>query len=364
MNKYVLDWLRQVHITGNPADATLAEKRWETAKKIADTLSRESIIGMLELFLLDSPEKATCQKFTDVLLALDPEFPVTDNTQELRLMAGLVISTTFESSSHKADVFALGLKSADFPHGRTTPVQPAIVAAAQVYMQVESNRMRPNGFSFPNAPIAKAFATRTKALEESEKLGDEDKKQLALSAYRKSTAAAFSELHTLIYSLKDKTDQISEECALLWWVIGGYSETLDLPVNEIDSAAYAFIAAAEAHKRTSLSPPPPSIVAILSRALSGCKPSRKKLGLLDYLNGSDPSWRDAHNELYSSANCNNLTPLSVALAKSSEIGVDNAVSALPKLCRGFPASLSLTPLEAARQLYSELSFLDILTTFT
>jgi hypothetical protein len=62
--------------------------------------------------------------------------------------------------------------------------------------------------------------------------------------------------------------------------------------------------------------------------------------------------------------CKALTPLSLGVATTRELGAEAAASALPRICRGFPSALSLSPLDAARQFYTELAFFEALGIFS
>src|SRR2546425_8923368 len=116
MHKHTVDWLRQLSLT---ADAALAEKRWRAAETVARELGRSRLIELLRIFLFPSVDPAFAESWTDELIAIDPEFPVSQNVQDLRLMAGLVMTVTFEKEeSDEANAFALGLHAARFPEAR------------------------------------------------------------------------------------------------------------------------------------------------------------------------------------------------------------------------------------------------------
>ena len=111
MHPHLFDWFRNVHIKPDP---TVVEQRWKVASTFGQKLSRGSILRLLGLFLFPTPDTAEVKWLTEEFLALDGEFPVTNNAEEVRLMAGVVMSTTFDQSSSGGDAFALGLRSAAF----------------------------------------------------------------------------------------------------------------------------------------------------------------------------------------------------------------------------------------------------------
>ena len=156
---------------------------------------------------------------------LDKEFPVTSNTELLRLMAGVVMVATFREASADACAFALGLRAALFHKRRTLPAQPEILVEADTYLQLEAEKRRPS----------------------------------------------FNDVHDdgLPVALAGQVRRLAEETELLWWVLGEYSTSLKRPASELTAPAYALIAAAEAADRTQILPPPASIDALNPRAPSG-----------------------------------------------------------------------------------------------
>lgn len=311
MHKNTIDWYRQVHIT---LDAPLAEKRWATAEAIAKDLSRARIIALLRLYLFPPANTDFTQQFTNEIITLDPEFPIKNNKQDLRLMAGLVMVASFEEGSNEADAFGLGLRAANFPAKRVQPIEPEILALGEKYLAEKANRLRPNNFDTDSVELGKELTRRV--------------------------------------------EQLAEECALLWWVLVEYSDALNRPLNELASEEYAFTAAVEAAKRTVTLPPPPSIGPLLARALQSCKSAEKKLVLSDYIKATNSSWRAAHVKIESVADCVDLTPLSAVLEKVEELGsAASALKAVVKHCPGLKGELSLIPAQASQQFYNELLFL-------
>ena len=221
MHPHLIDWFRNVNIHSDPI---LVERRWQTAEEYSRALSRSSIPRLLRLFLFPKPETTENAWFTDGLLTLDKEFPVANNAEQLRLMAGVVMVTTFDEGSAEGCAFALGLRAAVFPKRSTLPAQPEILAAAEAYLQAEAERQRPTYF------------------------GDAPESRLA-----------------------EQIRRLAEETGLLWWVISEYSTSLRRRTSGLTAPAYALIAAAEAADRTQILPPPPSADALLARVLKPCK---------------------------------------------------------------------------------------------
>jgi len=356
MHKHTIDWYRQINLT---SDATLAQKRWDTAEAVTKTLTRARVIELLRLFLFPSPTSEFSQQFTSELVGLDAEFPITNNIQELRLMAGMVMVTSFEGSTNNGCAFALGLRAANFPDGRIKAIQPAILTVAEEYLRNEAGRLRPDEFAKDvSADVTEILTAQSKELSEAEAGGDEAKKGAARSAFSELVPRSIANSHR---KLTERILQLAEESGLLWWVLSEYSDALQQPVRTLNPEAYAFAAGFEAAQRTMRLPPPPCIGPLLARALQPCKPTDKKLSLADYVKSTEPRWRAAHVKSVNVVDCRDLSPLCAALEKTEELGsAVTALKAMPKLCPGVKAELTLTAAQAAQQFYNELLFLRAL----
>lgn len=353
MHKHTIDWYLQLNIT---SDAPIATKRWGTAEALAKTLTRARIIELLRLFLFAPSGTDFTQQFTNELIDLDTEFPVTNNIQELRMMAGLVIITTMGKPSHYANAFALGVRAANFPAGRAQPIQPAMVTETEEYLRNEADRLRPDEFANNVVPeITKGLIARTKALDEATAAADAPKTAAALASYTKSVIDTIASSHRI---LAERVNQLAEESALLWWVLAEHSDTFNKSVNQLTPETYAFAAAAEAAQRTVQLPPPPSIGPLLARALQPCKAGKNKLALSDYVKTADPIWRAAHVKAVNVSDCRDLAPFCAALEKTEELGsAATALKTLSKFCPGLKGELPLMPAQAAQQFYNEIIFL-------
>jgi hypothetical protein len=341
---FLIDWLRQLHLT---ADAGLAAKRWKLAEAFVEKVTRKECLQLLRIFLF--PEAATqhLQSLTQQFLSVDTEFPASNNTEEVRLMAGIVMVGAVQKRSSLADAFALGMKAAAFPKHRCNPAQRGIVEEMGKHLDTRANDLRPSDVH--------TTADRDAIVEKLESFGAEAGGDNAPAL--KKAAEGVAETLDMTYGVR--MQRLSEETGLLWWLLGGRSSELDREVFEMAADAYALIAAKEAADRTYILPPPPSIYAILGQSLKHCKGSKKKNPTLkDAIAATDAAWRSKFAAAHSIADCGDLVPIVTSLTKvedSGDIGV--LPKALQKACPGVAADLALPPPEAARQLYNELMFL-------
>jgi hypothetical protein len=353
MHPHLIDWFRNIHIT---LDSALAERRWKTAQQYATKLSRGSLLALLRLFLSSKPEVNELKGFAEDLLLLDKEFPVANNTEELRLMAGVVMVTTFSSSSKNADAFALGLAAARFPDRKHEPAHPEILVEAEAYLRAEHERQRPLKFGEEPRSVQAELSAKYKEMNAAEATGEAPVIQTAQIAYHKLLTTAIED-HD--YELRGQIRRLAEESAFLWWVVSEYSPTLKIRTAELTAPAYAMVCASEAAARTGVLPPPASADALLIRALKLCKSgSKKHLTLSDFLKAADKAWRAQVLQEITFTDCQDFVPLLTSVSKAEEFGdVAAVISVMPKLCPGFDVQHSLSAIEVAQQLYLELMFL-------
>lgn len=339
----LVDWLKQLHLT---ADAALANKRWTLAKAFASKTTRADAILLLRLFLFSEPSAANVQALTRQLLELDSEFPASNNSEEVRLMAGIIMIAALPSHPALTDVFLLGIKAAAFPAHRCNPAQQGITDEMAAHLNSKANGLRPSEFlKTDDCDVLKnAF----------EDLGSTATASDATLVKKRSNevANALNEIFGL------RLQRLSEEASILWWLLGAYSPDLDRDISELSPDQYSLVAGAELAARTQLLPPPPSIYPILSRALAQCKGAkRKRLTLKDVIEGTDEKWRSKFVSANPTADWADLCPLMTALVKFEDSGdISVLPRALQRSCPGVSTDLTLPPLEAARQLYNELMF--------
>src|SRR6266496_4188772 len=212
MHPLLIDWLRRIHLN---ADIALATKRWKLAEAFLEKIRRKEVVQLLRLFLFPSAATQLIPGLTQQFLEMDKEFPASNNAEDVRLMAGIVMVAAFSQRVLTADGFALGIKSAAFPPQRSKPAQPGIVDEAAKYLAAEADLVRPSDFgtSDKRGEIAKKLEAFAEAVSN-------DEKEL-----RKKASEELAE--TLLESFGQHIRRLAEETEVLWWLMGGYSSTLD-----------------------------------------------------------------------------------------------------------------------------------------
>lgn len=337
----LIDWLRKLHLN---ADAQLAAKRWKMAETFCSTVDGENCCDVLRCFLFAEPQANSVQRLTDKLLGIDSEFPATNNTEEVRLTAGIVMLAAKTKNKIFARAAAFGLRAASFPAHRCSPYENVVSQEMADFLREESESLRCATFdpsqdaaSFPeaNAPPDAAMTT--------------------------VSVRKLIDLFAQLYG--KRIQRLSEESGVLWWFLGAFSDILNKESKDLTSESYALVAANEAADRIQLLPPPPSVHPLLGRALSKCKSfKKKKLTLKDFILASDEKWRSNFLIVHKSANFGDLVPITTSLRKFDDSGDATVLGkALQKACPGVSPDLAISELEASTQMFDEIMFMRTLT---
>jgi len=354
MHPHLIDWFRNPHLQ---SDATVVEKRWTTAKTYSEGLDQDSICSLIRLFLFAKADEVERKRFEDHLLSIDSEFPVTGNDEELRLMAGVVMVTTFTPGSDRGLAFALGLRAARYNKRHIDPAQPEIIVVAENFLNTEAERKRPNSF---DEDLRIPESSLDDPLDEADELNISDEESAARESEYKAEIKKV--IGVAFRTLENQISRLAEESALLWWVMNEYSSFLDRLTAEISASEYAIVSAAEAAERTHLIPPPRSAHALLVRALKPCTQNGKTTSTLEQLLTATPStWRSEYVKTLKLNQCGSLLPILTGLAKCDEFGSAAAsVKVIPKLCPGVDVQIPISPSQASFETYCELMFIKAL----
>ncbi len=349
MHRNTTDWYRQIHLK---PDSALAASRWNTAKSFSEKLNRDSVLGMIRLFLGLPNGMDFHRRMTDEVLAIDPEFPISDNLQELRLMAGLVMVTTFEPDAPFGPAMALGVKSACFENQKAAPIQQEIAEEANSYLFVEGERKRPRTMPSEQPELVNLKA-RLKTITASET--DEAKIKTASNAFSRSVLAA---IEAIAERSTARIEQLAEESDLLWWLLCGRCDSLACQVSTLSAAEYVLPLALDLSSRTSISPPPPSYPALVQKAISGTSDWQDEFPFSDFLKATTSQWRSELPNGYT--DCLDLLPVTLAIAKFHESGDVDTTQRLIQSVSDLNLNKSFSPVVVADQYYIELLFLDCL----
>lgn len=144
-----------------------------------------------------------------------------------------------------------------------------------------------------------------------------------------------------------------EELQMLWWVLGGYSRSLDKTFSEIDALIKPLALAHELGKMTAVSPGPASIRAMFSRA--GI--SKDEVRVADAVNAVDRDWAKTVSASKSVSPA--TTPIHFALEQRVEFGSTDTWQAGWSALTGLAVDVSLPSIMLAELYYREHLFLFV-----
>ncbi|WP_263417857.1 GTPase-associated system all-helical protein GASH [Terriglobus albidus] len=351
MHAHLIDWYRNVHIQPDPK---IVEKRWDTAAKYSKRVTKASLCALLRLFLFSQTDHNDKTFFQEALLEIDPEFPVANNEHELRLMAGVVMVTAFKAKDAVAIGFALGLKATLALKRDLDIAQPAILKEAEHFLMVEAEAKRPDRFG--DVGSEEVLLDRLKKLNSAT---DE--------TFTAAQSAFYKELIKTIKQGRQATNsqllQLSEETALLWWIVNEYSDRLKTSTALLSKLEYAIAAAIEAAERTQILPPSNSMNALLARSLKHCvDTSDEPQSFRQLLEATKERWQAITISPPNPPETKGLLPISTALSKVAEFdNVAGAVQVLSHLCPGLNVETPISATEVAQAAYAEITFLKALS---
>jgi hypothetical protein len=351
MHPHLIDWYRQIDIIH---DSALANSRWDTGVAYKGITNRQEVVILLKHFLGYSIPPNFEERFTTTLVAINPEFPVSNNKQELRMMAGVILTSILDDKSAASHAVALGLKAATFPTHRSAAIQPAIITEAELFLMKESARLRPGALAdFTGAKI-QSLATRSKAISTAESTGDDTKIRSANTAYRTLTV---STTESIASSLSIRIEQIAEESNMLWWLIGGYCYSLNKQFNALSATEAVFAIACDMNERIQQLPAPPAYERLIYQAIASTIQPKATPMLCDYISASDSGWRKKLFDSVDLSEVRELVPIFAAIEKYHELEEMQMVEKLFKTSHpDFDLSMPLEPNELSIRFYSELIF--------
>jgi hypothetical protein len=283
----------------------------------------------------------------------DASFSLINNEREARVLSALILSKLIDDSD---DLTILAVTVGSVRGMRKPPESNWLVYDAEVAYRNQSiaNRQCKTVKYKIQPNYTPKLEDEIKSLIETNDLATT---ALLLSKVRNETrTSATSTSSQVTVALQELEQQIlimREESQMLWWLMGGFSNTLNRSFASTSSAQAAFAGAADLWDLTTSFLGPLAIPAMLERIVAFSKKSRKSsTDGLDFLIDSFPV-----DDLQKFNIPNNLSPFiapitaAINMARVTDAGVwhDRFTTST-----GFEASLPLDSLSIAEQLYREL----------
>lgn len=355
------DWYRSVAMSPN---ADVLEKRWDGIEGVLETASSETVLGALRVLMLPkaSPALLLGENFTGALKAADAAFPLRDNDEELRVLAGAFLHALLEKSEpdEQSELAALGLVATAFAgrDARLPNVDHLKRARQFVHERARDLRSAEPIEALPKRGLSKAAIGDIKTQCETNTttnlgppLSD------ILDAISGQLQAIQDGLWKELSWQRTRIDTQDEELKLLWWLQTSISREIGVPFASIGASA-PLILAAEVAALVSQLPGPSFATDLLVQALIDSGQSESKSSIAEMINATTSQWRDALVARVDPKPVGALCPIMFAVSCSLETDEPDAWHPIYRkhceisLTQAFPA------IQLATQFYNERMFLE------
>jgi hypothetical protein len=351
------DWYRSVALA---PQATTLELRWAGIEELSREATGTLLLALARLFGVPStPEMAVPADFREAFKKHDTSFPLRDNLQELRILAGATLRTIIEEDGDMAPLAALAMVCGAF--GPRLPVvpEPEHVETAESFLIRLSSAAHstplPDELSVPSFTKAKFGKTLTENLF-AQPASLRDPLLTTLHEFASTLASSLEQAGAAIAALTRVVRVREEEVNILWWLHSRFSAREKKPFSEIGYVAGALQFPLELAALTLSVPGPESISAILARSLQegGAPSSFEPITIASATNALSRRQREHTAELYESSVQGSLTPILLAIRKSLETdGTDDWFPVYRKVCE-VPLDHPFPALSLSLQLYREV----------
>lgn len=266
------------------------KRRWNAVVKLADEIDFEDIEALVRLALKTRqlPSSASVDRIVTHLQDGD-SFSATQNARELEVLSAIaLVYIASDPENNFASEAALSVLTSLMAGTRKPNLPFDLLGLSTAAIDALSRGVGRR----PAPPTVKAtprvsFETGAKALASNDWAGASN----GLTASGTSTDAAIQQLSKQLSTVTETMtlilQQQDEELQMLWWLLGGRSEDLDIAFDALSGDKQALTLAKELAAHTTLLPGPSSVPSLLAKA--GLK-ARGKVGVAAAVNACDPDW--------------------------------------------------------------------------
>jgi hypothetical protein len=360
MHRHFADWYREISLVPTPE---ILEKRWAGI----DTFLKEIDVGTILELVCTFVHGGSCtpqfaERFTQVFVQSDSTFPMRENHNELRVLAGSCIAELFVGSDELSTLAAACTTCGSFAVSSSEPPFQDVVEDANSKLARTSFDLRSN-IKYPEISTYESqLDSVLQELKKKSEAGNLPQIQLTgpiidgLLSTEKKFVELSKQIRGFANQARQRTESLAEECDVLWWLFAGFSHDLEIAFSNVAPKALPIIVGKELADLIRCLPGPSSTRAILTRAMQS-KPKRKNSALstiIETVNALPPEWRDrvikTRGEKPAIFPC--IFPLHYGLRMASDVGAASWQNALLKKTHAKP-DLSISTTQIAYQFYLE-----------
>jgi hypothetical protein len=318
------------------------------------TLKEDQVVDLVRLYF--SFGETEPEWFRQGIASTDSRFSFVAHKREAAVLAGGLLFTNLSEGNPFSGIAVLAASIG----GKRLPAVSGIdigsfeTSLSNLAVRRQKSHVYTTGFK----PLGKTTATKEtfSALASLPAVGESV--FLANEETHNATKAAFTELQAVAKRLGEDLGEAREEIAMLWWLIGGWSRSLNRSFVEVGTPLSAVSAGFDLADLSIKVHGPYAAEAMFSRLLSAPKKPKKNTYSLAEI--GDSATVDVCKQLSLSADASlyaDICPLSNSLAKCAEIGKGTAWHQAFTRTSLIDVTLQLSPVEIALQAMRERLFL-------
>jgi hypothetical protein len=360
MHTRIAEWYRTSSID---AGAEVLASRSAALEELAPKL--DSALGLdLVRFWFGRPiaQDEHLAIVSQAVVTADPTFVPKDSLYELKALAAMTAAIVVETESSTADSIAQAIvcRSLD---GRILPECLAgLIAEARQYLAQRAVTVRKVPLLAPaKFPTKEALGKRVQAIQAAVDQNSVPALGEPLIAHLTALNTELREILAVLYrGLSETTASqrlLAEESNIFWWCYTAYSADLDIRLLDLEYPIACLVAAKELASLTAVTPGPRSARSYVSMAVNKGRTKKETsadVGLAATINALDPELRNAWRNLYPADELGELTPVLVAIGKSTETDDPDHWGSAFKKATAIEPELALPPIDLGCQLYREM----------
>lgn len=338
------------------------EKRWNGVEAVTRAADRQLVIALALLFILPGSDSRVPAAFREAFRNTDETFPMRDNLEEMRVLAGAVLHQLIAQEGQLALLASLALVAGAFgPRAGALPF-PGHLSLAKEDLIKRSQSLRQLPIE-KHTPIP-SLKTRIPELLQQSVFQQNQLPSLfePLRNILLETASSLEATTQSIDGLRHRVLIREEELNILWWLQNESSRDLQKPFRDIGYVAGSIVFPSELSDLVHFIPGPGAALAVILQALrlAGAPSSAEMLTLADATNATPRDWRERVSDHHALTGIELLCPVHLSVRKSLDTeGREEWYPVFRKIC-DIPIDQPFELAQVALQTYHERMLLALL----
>lgn len=347
------DWYRVAELIPNHANLV---SRQTAIEAFTATCSARRVIELSQCFFGIVLENEAVSSMQRCMQETDAAFPMQNNAIELRVLAGACLVERMSEADCIAA--ALSLLCPSLLGNRMEILIPNICQKASQFLDSASLKLRTSQGLATTKASSTSIEAEIKAIAEAANSNTFSAAGVPITSTLKALQASIQGLVRKCNGLERNQQLFREDSDILWWLTGGYSRDLNLPLTQVKVPGVAAVIGKELADLVHVAPGPYAAQAVLDRSLEQCNVPQTSVSLTQLVNSIPPEWKQQwHAKFENKEDLLRLCPVSCAVSKSAAILGDKKWQAPFEAATAVKASIKLTPLDWAFQTYRECTLL-------